>query len=449
MFKAPFRALLVVLGLILISVCMIGGDAEAVAIRKWTGFGGPSLVFSDPNNWDGHTNIAAGDLIEFPFNSVEGEITNDLVGLHLGRMTFTAKQHVLKGNPIDVDDIDATGGSPTIELNITGQTRILVGEFGDLTLSGANTFSGKIDLYGELYANSDQALGSTAGTTQINSGGRLFMNGRDFGNEHIIVESPEPLLAFCAIENDGGISFLRYLLISGKACILNGGTINYPSSVHEYFAPFDLYLIGGTHVFDGPTEATGAIRLAGPTNIVWNSTGAVDLSTKELVDTFAASGDLSGTGTAASVDFYSGTFSPGQGNTPGTFTIIDSLNLHDATFSTRLNSTAAGSGYSQVKAGGPVTIGPETSLNVSLGFTPGANQSFRIIDNTGTQAISGTFKGLPEGATFSLGGKNWDITYKGGTGNDVVISTAAATPPPPPSDPRPFKRVVPMVAKNP
>ncbi|MGE0598134.1 MAG: hypothetical protein AB7J35_13375 [Dehalococcoidia bacterium] len=445
------RELVVGAALILVAVAALPRDAEAVAQRQWTGFGTAPLVFSDPNNWNGHTAIEAGDLLEFPYNSVDGEIQNDLAGLHIERLTFSAREHVLTGNAIDVNDIVVSGGGPTIALSITGVGRTTVNEFGDLTLSGTNTFTGKIDVYGDLIAASNSALGSIAGPTEIHAGGTLSFEGRDLGNEHIVVDPPATVLATCALENSGGTSYLRYLLVSGQACIINGGTINYPASINEYFGPYEVFLIGGTHIVSGPTAATGVIHIAGPvsmpTNLIWNSTGAVAISTMPLGG-FTGPANLSGTGTVASVDFYGGTIMGGTENAPGTFTSTGPFNLHDATFNATLNSTAAGTGYSQVKAGGPVTIGAQTSLSVALGFTPGSSQSFRILDNTGTQAISGTFKGLPDGATFALGGKTWTITYKGGTGNDVVISTAAPSPPPP-TDPRPFKRVVPMVAKTP
>jgi autotransporter-associated beta strand protein len=46
---------------------------------------------------------------------------------------------------------------------------------------------------------------------------------------------------------------------------------------------------------------------------------------------------------------------------------------------------------------------------------------YTIINNTGTAAISGNFKDLPEMSLISAGGYNFRITYKGGTGNDVVL----------------------------
>src|ERR1051326_3225033 len=50
---------------------------------------------------------------------------------------------------------------------------------------------------------------------------------------------------------------------------------------------------------------------------------------------------------------------------------------------------------------------------------------FPIIDNDGTDPVVGTFAGLPEGATFKAGSYTYWITYKGGDGNDVVLTAGA------------------------
>src|SRR5262249_24265971 len=70
--------------------------------------------------------------------------------------------------------------------------------------------------------------------------------------------------------------------------------------------------------------------------------------------------------------------------------------------------------------GAGVTLNP-TSFN---NFVPAAGNEFIIIKNNGTQAINGTFAGLPEGTPFSnfLGsGLTARLTYKGGDGNDVAV----------------------------
>lgn len=50
-----------------------------------------------------------------------------------------------------------------------------------------------------------------------------------------------------------------------------------------------------------------------------------------------------------------------------------------------------------------------------------------IIDNDGTDAVTGTFSGLPEGAVFGTATGLFRISYTGGTGNDVVLTSVDAS----------------------
>src|SRR6202044_3450652 len=83
---------------------------------------------------------------------------------------------------------------------------------------------------------------------------------------------------------------------------------------------------------------------------------------------------------------------------------------------------------------GSVTLaGALLDIN-TLAFVPAIGDTFTIINNQGTDPISGTFFGLPQGATFtaddSLGNpENLQISYTGGTGNDVTLSVIAVPEP--------------------
>lgn len=55
---------------------------------------------------------------------------------------------------------------------------------------------------------------------------------------------------------------------------------------------------------------------------------------------------------------------------------------------------------------------------------PAPASSYTLINNTGTAPVAGTFNGLPQGASLTVGGKTFYINYLGGDGNDVVISTS-------------------------
>jgi hypothetical protein len=55
-------------------------------------------------------------------------------------------------------------------------------------------------------------------------------------------------------------------------------------------------------------------------------------------------------------------------------------------------------------------------------FSGALGNQYVIIANDGADAITGTFLNLPEGTNFISGGMQFMITYKGGDGNDVVLT---------------------------
>src|SRR5262249_10827794 len=56
------------------------------------------------------------------------------------------------------------------------------------------------------------------------------------------------------------------------------------------------------------------------------------------------------------------------------------------------------------------------------GFQFAPATRIRIVNNDGTDAVQGTFEGLPEGALAgTFGGVPLRITYRGGDGNDVEL----------------------------
>lgn len=138
-----------------------------------------------------------------------------------------------------------------------------------------------------------------------------------------------------------------------------------------------------------------------------------------------ANGTLKGHGGTGDADVEAdGHLAPG--NSPG---CISTGNLNLAAGSAldeELGGTTACSGYDQTNVTGTVTLGGAT-LNTTLygGFVPAVGNAFTIISNDGTDAVSGTFNGLAEGATFTVTGVTYTITYQGGDGNDVVLTVKA------------------------
>ena len=63
------------------------------------------------------------------------------------------------------------------------------------------------------------------------------------------------------------------------------------------------------------------------------------------------------------------------------------------------------------------------TLTVTINYVNHVGDAYRLIDDQSSSAESNTFTGLAEGATFTIGPAVYNVTYRGGTGNDFVVTT--------------------------
>jgi hypothetical protein len=127
-----------------------------------------------------------------------------------------------------------------------------------------------------------------------------------------------------------------------------------------------------------------------------------------------------GTGTVGALTVEStGIVAPGH--SPG---CLNSGNLVLAgTYEFELGGASACTGYDQIKVTGTVNVTDGTlSILQYNKYKPKTGSKFVIIDNDGSDAVTGTFKGVAEGATFKSNGWVVRVSYKGGTGNDVALT---------------------------
>ena len=72
------------------------------------------------------------------------------------------------------------------------------------------------------------------------------------------------------------------------------------------------------------------------------------------------------------------------------------------------------------------------NLNLTLNFAPTLGANYRVINNTGSGPINGSFNGLPQGGTITASYLGTPYTfianYLGGDGNDLVLTASASTP---------------------
>ena len=137
-----------------------------------------------------------------------------------------------------------------------------------------------------------------------------------------------------------------------------------------------------------------------------------------------------GTGTVGATTVTAGVLSAGTLTAPtGILNINNGLTFTaNGNYACKISGTSPGAnGHDQLNVTGTVTLNNARLVPVPFGtFQPAIGDSFVILRNDGTDLINGTFLNAPEGATFS-GALNtaFRITYRGGDGNDVVITRVA------------------------
>ncbi|MEJ7590085.1 MAG: hypothetical protein WKF77_00900 [Planctomycetaceae bacterium] len=142
--------------------------------------------------------------------------------------------------------------------------------------------------------------------------------------------------------------------------------------------------------------------------------------------TLASGGTLKGSGTiSAPITAQSGA-SVAPGNSPG---ILNTGNFNlqaGSALEIEIGGLTPGNtatNHDQVNVTGTVTLADNITALRYGGFNPAAGNAFKIINNDGIDAVFGTFNSLPEGASFTSDNVTYFISYIGGDGNDVVLST--------------------------
>lgn len=207
---------------------------------------------------------------------------------------------------------------------------------------------------------------------------------------------------------------------------------------------------GLTQAGSATTTLTGTVNYTGPTTISSGTlaVGSAGISLRRLS---GAGGKLSIGSNALSIKTtdattYAGSITGTSGGVTttgsGTLTLTGHANTPRGTWHVQQGTLAIGSG-------GSLNVGSLVqSPGSTLSLTPGATAPIQVsgavrlggaltvasvpaggnvvlIHETGTQAVSGTFTGLPQGAKLTVGGREYTISYTGGSGHDVTLSSAA------------------------
>lgn len=389
--------------------------------------GAGTLVLPGANSYTGVTTVSAGILdVQTPAAlgnnttvtvAAAGLLQIDGDGLDFSKiLNLSGTLASINGNNIWSGKISAlaaastvnvgTGNSLTLRGIISGAGGLTVNKSGSgtLILTNANNYAGATAIKaGIVIVRTKMALGSTTGATTVTSGATLQV--------------------------DGGVTGL----IIAEKLTLNGGGAVAATGALESVAGANAWT-GAISLVTASTIATGAGQLtisgivSGVGSLTKVGAGTLILSALNTYTggTNLNAGTLGGGGKIGDLLVNSGAvIAPSStatkilktGNVA--FTAGSNLNVS-------LNASVAGTGYDQLSAIGTVNLAGAT-LNVNLNplFTPALGSALVIVQNDGVDAVLGAFAGLAQDSTFVLNGMTFQISYVGGTGNDVVLTRIA------------------------
>ncbi len=407
--------------------------------KDYGGSSGGELRLSAVNTYEGDTYVRYGTLRitsgsdRLPTNTVVtlGSVT--AVGkLALGLTTTPRNQTIAGLATADLGGSVVNGGSTastlaTLTVNQASNTlfagtlggvganennlALVKDGVGQLTLNGANTYTGSTTVKGGTLAlgssgtiNSSTTVNITAGTLSLGAADRL--------SDAAAVNVSGGTLAIGANNDTVG----AVTLSGGGAITGSGGTLT-GSSYAVQSGSVSAKLGGSANLAkttSGTVTLSGANTYSGTTTVS-AGTLLVDGSSGSGAVTVPGTGTLGGNGTIAGATTVSGTLAPGT--SIGTLTFGSSLALSGTT-SLEISKTA-GTADKLVMSSGTVTLGGNLTM-VNLAGTLVKGDAFDLIDG----AIAGTFD------TFTLpaltAGLKWDTTQlsAGGDGTIKVICDA-------------------------
>ncbi|HYH08531.1 MAG TPA: Ig-like domain-containing protein [Thermoanaerobaculia bacterium] len=185
--------------------------------------------------------------------------------------------------------------------------------------------------------------------------------------------------------------------------------------------------------FHGAIDGNGTIAVDGIGARIASS-GSFDGAILGIVDVggsmpnAAVHGGLTGSGSVAEV-VTTGALRPGAKDPAVTYDphSIGTLQTKSISIEGTFSADLVPAGASDlVQVTGTVALSGALQVTVVTG-SPMTGDTFRIIDNDGGDPVGGTFAGLPEGATVSQPPFSFRVSYVGGDGNDVVLTTIDGT----------------------
>ena len=386
--------------------------------------------------WTGGVVPVTGDDVVIEGGDAESLTNYDLGAVQLRSITLNSANNsiTITGGPISLqsggsitnnwDTGPPFGSLPGITLN-GGATFTHATGFSDrfLGFSGAITGTGPLTLTNNGASDNFRltVANSYTGTTTVSGTGRVRfdVNGAVPTGSALTVDGSA---LFQAASTVGSLAGGGNVFMNGSNTLTAGGdntSTTFSGVYQDSGGAAALTKVGsGTLTLSGANTYTGATTVnAGALSVTGSIASAVTVGPG---GTFEGTGTVSGTATVNS----GGTLAPG--------TSVGTLSTGDVTLNSGSQYAVeiSGSGSDLLNVTGTVGLGGST-LNVSLqgGYVHSAGTIYTIVANDGfLDPVVGTFAGLAEGATFSVGGHLFMISYIGGDGNDVTLTALAASP---------------------
>lgn len=357
--------------------------------------------------------------------SVRGTAGNSITGAdNYGVLVSTFGQ--IAGTNGNVDVVGQGGGqapaSGGIGVYVRNSGQIITNGIGTIAIKGTGGTGVGPSNIGVLLANS-AVVASTNGNITVTGieGTSSLSNG---------IKMSETAL----IDSDANIELIANSILIGATASITNGTnntvtlrqytnsvaINLGTSTDPIGGPLNLTdaeldrittgnIVIGNNVSGNITVANGITRPA-QTNMTLITAGSIHLNASSLntaggLLTFQAAQGVFPTVAGVDVEVGTVAFAPGT-----------ALNIH-------ITGTTPDVGYPQLNVVGIVNLTGSKLALTGTYIQPQCNPVV-LVKNDGTDAVIGTFNGLPEGFVFTnyLGsGLSVQITYVGGDGNDVVL----------------------------
>jgi autotransporter-associated beta strand protein len=177
--------------------------------------------------------------------------------------------------------------------------------------------------------------------------------------------------------------------------------------------------LAGANTYTGGTTVSAGVLVVSIANGSATGTGAVNVN----AGTLSGKGIITGAVTIGTGSGVGAFLNPGvASNQTGKLTFKKTLTFKsDSTYSYKLNTNNGRADLVRAKgitfeSGAQFAFQPKGNHALTLGTV------FTVLNNASAAPISGTFANLPDNSTFTVGPNNYQVSYKGGDGNDLTFT---------------------------